>query len=454
MNINDLSPGFPGSAVSPGSPGGIDRRRLLTAAAGLGLGIGSLGLAGCATSRADPGPSIGRVVVVGAGFGGSTAARYLRLWGGNVEVTVVERLPQFISCPLSNLVIGGQLGIERITRGYDGLRAAGVRVVQGEVSTIDAAARTVRLADGSTLPWDRLLLSPGIDFMTAGIDGLEAALASGRVAHAWKAGPQTLMLRAQLQALPEGGVVAMTVPRTPYRCPPGPYERACLIASWLRANKPRAKLLVLDANPEISSKKSLFEAAFRDRHAGVLEYRANTELRQVLERGSRTVARTDFDDVAADVLNVIPPQRGADLARSAGLLNLNGRWAGVDWLSLESTALPRVHVLGDTTFSAPAMPKSGHMANQHGKVAAAAIIQMMKGEPVDPAPMVSNTCYSYVDPNEAVHVASVHAYNAAERTFKTVTGSGGVSDKAGLVEGQHAWSWGQNIWADMLGAGA
>jgi sulfite dehydrogenase len=422
-------------AVTP-----LRRRRVLLG----GAALGGLALAGC--SSTPTGPSIGRVVVVGGGFGGATAARYLRLWGGNVDVTLVERNAGFVSCPMSNLVVGGYRQLADITLGHEGLRAQGVKVLQGEVTAIDVAGKSVRLAGGTVLPYDRLVLSPGVDFMADQVGGLEAALQSGRAVHAWKAGPQTVALRQQLQDMRDGGVYALTIPRTPYRCPPGPYERACMVASYFKAAKPRSKVLVLDANPEIQSKKALFERAFAEHHGGILEYRPNSELKEVSGR----MARLEFEDVQADVLNVVPPQRGSDLARAAGLLNANARWAGVHWLTMESVAAPGVHVLGDATMSAPAMPKSGHMANQHAKVAAAAIIQLLKGEPVNATPVMTNTCYSFVTAQDVIHVASVHQYDAAEKTFKTVPGSGGVSAAASAVEGRYALAWAQNIWHDML----
>jgi sulfite dehydrogenase len=402
-------------------------------------------LTGCATPG---GPSIGRVVIVGGGFGGATAARYLRLWGGNVDVTLVERNASFVSCPISNLVIGGFRDIASVTRGYDTLKAAGVKVVQGEVTAVDAAGKKLRLANGTELPYDRLILSPGVDFMWEQVGGLQAAVDSGRITHSWKAGPQTVALRRQLEGMPDGGVFALSIPKSPFRCPPGPYERACMVAAYFKQAKPRSKVLVLDANPEVQSKKALFEKAFKDHYGGILEYRPNAELKEV----SGTTAKLEFEDVKADVLNVVPPQRGGDLARAAGLLNVNSRWAGVDWLTLESSAAPGIHVIGDATFAAPLMPKSGHMANQQAKVAAAAIIQLLKGEAVNPAPVVMNTCYSFVTARDVVHVASVHQYNAAEKTFKTVPGSGGVSAAANQVEGRLALSWADNIWADMLAA--
>jgi sulfite dehydrogenase len=418
----------------------LSRRRLLT----VGAALGGLALAGCASTPSEP--SAGRVVVVGGGFGGATAARYLRMWGGNIDVTLVERNTSFISCPISNLVVGGHKQMADITRGYDGLKAIGVKVVQGEVIAIDVAVRKLRLASGTELGYDRLILSPGIDFMFDQVGGLQAAIDSGRVTHGWKAGPQTVALRRQIEAMPDGGVFAMSIPKVPYRCPPGPYERACMVASYVKVAKPRAKVLVLDANPEIQSKKALFERAFQQHYSGIIEYRPNSEIKEV----SGNVAKLEFEDVKADVLNVIPPQRAGDIARTAGLLNMNNRWVGVNWLTMESTAAPGVHVLGDATFSAPAMPKSGHMANQHAKVAAAAIINLLKGQPVNPTPVVMNTCYSFVTAKDVIHVASVHQFDAAEKTFKTVPGSGGVSAAANQIEGRYALGWALNIWDDML----
>ena len=412
---------------------------------GAGVALAATSLAGCAgTSTA--GPSIGRVVVIGGGFGGATAARYLKLWGGNVDVTLVERNAGFVSCPISNLVLGGFKQISDVSFGYDGLKAIGVKVVQGEVTAIDASTRKVRLAGGGELGYDRLVLSPGVDFMLDQVGGLQAAIDSGQITHAWKAGPQTMALRRQIEAMPDGGVFAISIPLAPYRCPPGPYERASVVAAYLKSAKPRSKVLILDANPDVTSKKGLFMKAWEDHYKGMLEYRPNSVLKSV----SGNVAKLEFEDVKADVLNVVPPQRAGDLARTAGLVNVNQRWVGMNWLTMEAQASPGIHVLGDATFSAPGMPKSGHMANQHAKVAAAAIIQLLKGEPVSPTPVVMNTCYSYVTGTDAMHVASVHQYDAAEKTFKPVPGSGGVSAASSQIEGRIALGWAANTWADAL----
>jgi sulfide dehydrogenase [flavocytochrome c] flavoprotein chain len=287
-----------------------------------------------------------------------------------------------------------------------------------------------------------------VDFTPGEVIGLDSPAAQQRILHGWKAGPQTVALRRQIEAMPDGGVYALTIPTAPYRCPPGPYERACLVADFFKRAKPRSKVLVLDANPEIQSKRVLFERAFAEHYKGIIEYRPNNELRQV--DAATNTAKLDFDDVRADVLNVVPPQRAADIVRSAGLVNVNNRWVGVHWLTMEATAAPGIHVLGDATFAAPLMPKSGHLANQHAKVAVAAIIQLLKGEPVNATPVVANTCYSYVTALEAVHISTVHQYDAAETTFKVVPGSGGLSAAASELEGRIALAWADNIWADTL----
>jgi sulfite dehydrogenase len=422
---------------------GLSRRSLLAA----GAAGSALALAGCAGVTPRGGP---KVVVIGGGYGGATTAKYLREWSkGGIDVTLVERNREFISCPFSNLVIAGVRQLADITVGYDGLRGHGVRVVHDDVTRIDLDKRQVVLAGGSTLPYDRLVVSPGIDILYEQIPGLRAAEAEGRILTAWKAGPQTLALRRQLEAMRDGGVFAMTIPLAPYRCPPGPYERACMVAHYLKQAKPKSKVLVLDANPDVVSKAGLFKKAWSDLYPGMVEYRPNNALTDVDARAM--TAKLQLDDVKADVINVVPPVRAGDIALSAGLVNANNRWCAVDWLTLESTAAPNVHVLGDSTLSAPAMPKSGHMANQQAKVAAAAIINLFAGKPPNQSPIVMNTCYSWVSDKEAIHVASVHQYDAAKKVVAPLPGSGGVSAARSETEGVYATGWARNIWADMLG---
>jgi sulfite dehydrogenase len=404
---------------------------------------------GCAAPPASSAKTIGRVVVIGGGYGGTTAARYLRLWsGGSIEVVLVEREAEFVSCPVSNLIIGGSRTLADITRTYAGLADRGVRLVRDEATRIDVDKKRVLLGRGDDLAYDRLIVSPAVDLMFGEIEGYDTD-ARMTALTAWKAGPETAALRRQLEAMPDGGVFLIAVPRAPFRCPPGPYERACQAAFYFRRAKPRSKVLVLDANEDLVSKPALFKAAWNDLYKGTIEYRNNTEVRAIDAR-TRSV-KTDFDTIQGDVLNVLPPMRAAGIARNAGLTTGGTHWCGVDWLSMESLAHKGIHVLGDATLSAPAMPKSGHMANSHAKVAAAAIIELMNGRQPNPQPVIANTCYSYVDDKEAIHVASVHRYEPAQKTMFVVPGASGVSAARSELEGIYASGWAQNIWADMLG---
>jgi sulfite dehydrogenase len=407
---------------------------------------GATAIAGCATTGAGGGA--GRVVVIGAGYGGATTAKYIRMWAPDIEVTVVERATGFISCPMSNLVLGGNASMQDITMGYGGLRDRGVRVVSGDVVAIDSVKREVRLADGSTLGYDRLIVSPGIDFMYDQIPGLNNAEAQNRILHAWKAGPQTAALRKQLEAMRDGGVYVLHIPMMPYRCPPGPYERICQVADYFKKAKPKSKIIVLDSNPDIVSKKGLFLAAWNGMYKGMIDYRPNSELTDVDVKGM--TVKLHFDNVKGDVLNVVPPQKAGAIAEKSGLITANNRWCGVDWLTCESVAAKGVHVLGDATLSAPGMPKSASMANQQAKVCAAAVIDLIKGHPVNPQPMLMNSCYSFVSGASAVHVTSLHHYDAGQKTFVPVKGAGGVSAKASEAEANFAWGWAKNIWADTL----
>jgi sulfite dehydrogenase len=407
---------------------------------------GAAAVAGCAGMG---GPSGGRVVVIGGGYGGATAARYLKLWAPDIDVTMIERGDVFVSCPMSNLALGGNTQMSNITMGYDGLRSRGVNIVRDEAVAVDAGARQVRLGSGKTLPYDRLIVSPGIDFNYDSIPGLKSADAQNRVLHAWKAGPQTAALRKQLEAMRDGGVFVFQFPMAPYRCPPGPYERVCQVADYLKKSKPKSKIIVLDANPDIVSKKGLFLAAWNGMYKGMIDYRPNSELQDVDVKGM--AVKLTFDSVKGDVLNVVPPHGAGTIARQAGLITANQRWCGVDWLTMESVAVKGVHVLGDATLSAPAMPKSASMANQHGKICAAAVIALLKGEPVHQEPAVMNTCYSFVDGRSAMHVTSIHQYDKAQKTLVPVKGAGGVSTASSEIEGGYAWGWARNIWGDALG---
>jgi sulfide dehydrogenase [flavocytochrome c] flavoprotein chain len=416
-----------------------------------GLALGTLGsFVGCAgLPGAIPGKA--RVVVVGGGYGGATAAKYVRLLSDyKIDVVLIEPNASFVSCPISNLVLGGSKSMEEITSSYDKLGGKhGVKLVQGLVASIDAVKKTVTLASGPTIGYDKLVLSPGIELMWDSIEGAQAANASGQVLQAWKAGAETLALRKQLEAMPDGGVFALTIPEAPYRCPPGPYERACQVASYFKQAKPKSKVLILDANQDVTSKGPLFKKYWTDHYAGMLEYRPQHKA-IALDAQTGTIKFDVQSDVKADVLNVLPSMRAGSIAVKSGLANSNGRWCNVNYQTFESTSARDVHVIGDSIQVAPLMPKSGHMANAHGKVAAAAVVAQLSDLTINAQPVLTNTCYSFVSARQVVHVASVHQYDAVDKTYKSVPGSGGVSTAATDLEGVYAMNWAKNIWADTL----
>jgi sulfide dehydrogenase [flavocytochrome c] flavoprotein chain len=414
----------------------------------IGAGTALAATVGCASTASPAKP---KVVVVGGGYGGSTAAKYVRMWSeGTIDVTLVEPNATFISCPISNLVLGGSKQMADITFGYDILtRRHGVNIVRDTVQSIDTEKRTVKLAGGSMLPYDRLILSPGIDFIWDQLPGMKQPGAQDKVLHGWKAGAQTIALRRQLEAMPDGGTFVMSIPQAPYRCPPGPYERACQVAHYFSHAKPKSRILILDANDDVTSKGPLFKKVWAERYKGIIEYRPGFNAADV-DASSNTVISELGDKVQGTVLNVIPPQRAGSIAAQAGLANMNKRWCEVDFLAFESTQAKHIHVVGDAIQTAPLMPKSAHMANQHAKVCAAAVIDLLNGKTPDPKPMLTNTCYSFVSDKDVIHVASVHAYDAERKTMITVPGSGGLSATASELEGVYAMNWARNLWAASL----
>lgn len=423
----------------------MDRRQFLKAG---GAGTLLAGMTGCSAVPRLGAATHSRVAVVGGGYGGATAAKYIRLLDPAVEVVLIEPNEAFVSCPLSNLVLGGFRSIADITTPYAGLMRHGVRVVRDTATAIDVDGKQVRLASGDPVPFDRVILSPGIDFMWDALPAMKAEPAQSRVLHAWKAGPQTLALRRQLESMRDGGVFAIAIPEAPYRCPPGPYERACLAAAYFKAAKPRSKVLILDANQDVTSKGPLFKRAWAELYAGMVDYRPNSKAIDV--DPAANVLKLEFGEEKADVLNVLPPQKAGRIVEP--FITANGRWCEVDWLTYESRAAKGVHILGDALQIAPLMPKSATMANGHGKVCAAAVVALLRGEAPNPSPVLVNTCYSMVSDRMAVHVASVHKYDPSGRpTMKPVPGAGGLSTAMNEAEGTYAMSWARNIWSDSLG---
>jgi sulfide dehydrogenase [flavocytochrome c] flavoprotein chain len=425
----------------------MQRRTLLQT----GLALGSLSaLSGCATLTSQA-PAKAQVVVIGGGYGGATAAKYVRVLSNyKISVVLIEPNNTFISCPMSNLVLGGSITMAQITTPYTALSSKhGVSLVHDLVTAIDPAKKTVSLKNGGTISYDKLIVSPGVDMHFDSIEGLQAANASGQILQAWKAGAETTALRQQLEAMPDGGVYALTVPEAPYKCPPGPYERASQVAHYFKQAKPKSKVLILDANPDITSKPALFKKFWSDNYKDIIEFRPNHKVVAVDAKTS-TLKFDVQESIRADVLNVLPAMRAGSIAMQTGLATVNNRWCGINYQTFESLAAKDIHVLGDATLAAPAMPKSGHMANSHGKVAAAAVVAQLSDLAINPRPLLTNTCYSYVSDKLVIHVASVHQFNAEEKTFKTVPGSGGLSTEANALEGTYAWNWAQNIWADTL----
>lgn len=424
----------------------ITRRGMLHA---LGAGcFTTLGLPGCASLRP---PSGAKVVVVGGGYAGATAAKYVRIFSEHaIDVILIEPNPQFVSPALSSRVIVGDLRLSDITCSYQDLqRRHGVTRVQDRVTQIDTERHTVTLAHGHSIRYDRLVLAPGIDLMLDAVEGLAEGQAEGRVLPAWSAGSQSLALHRQLLQMRNGGVFVITIPEAPYRCPPAPYERASLVASFLQRYKPASKVLVLDANEDVTALGSLFKQVWAERFANILEYR-NHYNAVAVDPHSLTVRFEFQDDVQADVLNLMPPVRAGALAVQAGLANINARWCEVDFLNFSSTLARHVHVLGDSIQGAPMMPKSGHLANGQAKVAAAAIVADLLDQPIDPQPMLTNTCFSFVNAREAMHAAMVYEYSGAAKSFRPVSGAGGASPRPSALEGSYAMAWAHNIWADML----
>ncbi|SFG39791.1 NADPH-dependent 2,4-dienoyl-CoA reductase, sulfur reductase [Palleronia marisminoris] len=380
--------------------------------------------------------SRGRVVVVGGGFGGATAARFLARIGH--DVTLVERDPAYVTCPFSNAVIGGFYSMPEITFDYAALEAEGVRLVTGAATEVGDGA--VTLDSGEVLPFDRLLLSPGVEMRFDALPGYTEAAAQ-KMPHAWKAGPQTALLQAQLADMEDGGLVVIAPPANPYRCPPGPYERASLIAHYLSARKPASKILILDAK-EAFSKQPLFEEAWSTLYPGMIDWIPPSMGGRVAEVDPTTMTVvTDFDRYEAAVANIIPPQQAATIARAAGVTDETG-WCPVSGVTFESDLVAGIHVIGDACF-AGVMPKSAFSANAQAKVAAVAIDALLRGEAPN-SPKLLNTCYSLAAPDYAFTVAGV--YGEADGKLFEVEGAGGLSPLGApaavrSAEAEYARSW-------------
>ncbi|MCM2307745.1 MAG: NAD(P)/FAD-dependent oxidoreductase [Sulfuritalea sp.] len=423
----------------------LDRRNFIKL---LG-GASSLALAACAgTGGSLSGPTGGRrVVVVGGGYGGTIAAKYIRMMDSSIEVVLIERNDHFVSCPFSNLYIGGLMkDLSPLTIKYDKLTANhGVKVLQAEVTGIDAAKKVVMTSSGE-VTYDRLVLSPGIDFRTEEIKGYDAKSTPETIPHAWKAGPQTVLLRKQLEAMPAGGTVVLSIPLAPFRCPPGPYERTSMIAMFLKQHKPKSKIIVLDANPDIVSKAGLFKKGWKKHYEGIIDYRPAKKVTEV-NAGNKTVVIEGIEDVKGDVINLIPPQRAGQIAVAAGLVGPDKNWCPVNPTTFESTIHKGIHVIGDACV-AGAMPKSGYSANSEAKACATNIVNTMNGKELIDFSGI-NTCYSFISAREAVEVTGVYSVDKAKNAIIAVPGSVGVSPDLSEIEAIYAESWLKNILTEM-----
>ena len=407
-----------------------------------GLGLAAVGaLGGCATAlKGDFAPKSGkRVVVVGGGWGGATAAKYVRLSDPSVEVYLIEPSKQFISCPFSNLVLSGVRTLDSMTFDYSRMRGHGVKIIHELATAIEPAAKRVRLGEG-WLQYDKLIVSPGVEFQYEQIQGLREA--GDRVLHAWKAGPQTVELAKQLQSMNDGGVFVMSVPPVAYRCPPGPYERGSQVAWYLKTHKPKSKLIVLDANPNVVSKTGLFRKAWEAYPN--LEYRGSNKVTRV-DPGARTVTTELGDTVKYDVVNVIPPQRAGTIAVDADLVGADKRWCEVNHVTYESVKHKDVHVIGDSTIGLP-VPKSGNVANAMGKIAAAVVVAQLAGKPVPEMPP-GNTCYSWVSDKEAIAVVNSYRIDNG----KVVQIEQKLTPAQSVAVAQNSLGWAQSIWNDVVG---
>ncbi|MDD5035439.1 MAG: FCSD flavin-binding domain-containing protein [Methylococcaceae bacterium] len=421
---------------------GITRRSFL-ALAGTAGALSLMG--GCAATSTQSARR--KVVVVGGGYGGATAAKYLKLFDPGLDVTLIEKRKTYYSGPGSNEVLAGWHELAWLRRSQEGLQKNhGVHLIHGKVTEIDPERRSVELKDGSEIPYDRLVLSPGVDMRFDAIEGYNLK-ASKRIPHAWRPGKQTLQLHNQIKAMRNGGVVVITAPSGPYRCPPGPYERASLIAHYLKQHKPRSKVIILDDKTQFS-KQALFFKGWEELYPGMVEWVSSEKEGKIdhVDVKKLTVA-TEFNHHSADVLNIIPPQKAGWLARKAELADASG-WCPVELHSFESTLIPNIHVIGDSCIATP-MPKSAFSANSQAKICAHAIVELFKGNPPGP-PSLINHCYSVLAPDYAISITGVYEYSVTERQLVATSSGETPMDADRQKEAEFARSWRENITADTF----
>ena len=415
----------------------------------LSMGALAAGMAAAPSASAAAGA---RIAIVGGGFGGATCAKYLKLLDPSLEVTLIEQDPRFITCPFSNLYLAGLREMDAISHGYDALTARHrVRVLHDRVTELDPVAKRLSTAAGTRLEFDYAVVSPGISIQWDAVDGYDEATAA-HLPHAWQPGAQTELLRRQIRAMRDGGTLIIAAPGNPFRCPPGPYERASMIAHYFKSAKPKSKILILDAKDKFS-KQGLFMEGWKALYPGMIEWVAGSEggrIEKVDAKGMAVVADSGFTTHKADVINFIPSQRAGVIALQADLADDTG-WCPVDQRTFQSTRHPRIHVIGDACVAGQ-MPKSGFSANSQAKVCAAAILADMAGTQL-PLPSYANTCYSLVGPDYGISVADV--YRLKDGEISAVEGSGGVSPSGTdaafrKAEARFAVGWYESITADIF----
>lgn len=420
----------------------MNRRQFLkSSAAGLALATAS-GQVLAKSAKAAP-----HVVVVGAGWGGATCAKYLRLWDPSIQVTLIEPNPHFTSCPMSNWVIGGFQDFDYLVKSYDNLPKYGIRMVKDRVTGLDPDKQWVLTQSGQKIPYDRVVLAPGMEFMTETVAGYDAAAAAQKVMHAFRAGPETLLLKKQLEAMPDGGVFVIASPPPPGRCVSGPYERACVAAHYFKRHKPRSKIIMLDGHIDVVSKGPMFKAAWKELYPGMIEHRPNN-LAVAFDHKTMTVS-SEFEDVKADVVNIIPQQRAPQLCKDVGVRNdALDRWCTIDYVTYESTAIPKVHVVGDPVMSN--MPKSAHVSNNQAKICAAALIELLHDRPPLPAPVIGSTSYSVTSDRTSGSIAVVMRYDPAKKVYQRQP-EGGANVRHSELDFAYGLAWHENMWTDTLG---
>jgi len=414
-----------------------------------GLGLGTLGATSWLENASATAPA--KVVIVGGGFGGATAAKYLRLFSRQqIQVTLIEAEKSFISCPMSNLILGGSAQLKDVEFSYDQLKFRhGIEIIHERATEIDFQKKTLQTPTHQNIAYDKLILAPGMQMVLGDVEGLLQAKQSGQIVQAWEGNHEIEHLRSQIVNMRNGQTFVLSIPESPFKCPPGPYERASQVAHYFKTHKPQCKVLILDANQDVLSNSASFKRFWSEQYASIIDYRPQHMVTAV-DAEKKTIGFEIQDDLSYDVANILPPMRAGDIAHRNGLTNINNKWCGVSFNNFESQKAKDVHILGDAIQGAPLMPKSGHMANAQAKVLAAALTAELFDIPLDPAPFLTTTCYSFLDDRNAVHIASVHQYDAIEKTYKVVPQSSGISSKPSLAEGLQAQSWAQHIWADVL----